>query len=132
MAIGWMTVLKMVPWGDVIETAPKVAAGAKKLWTNVGKKKLSGATSSNGNTPSAAQALTGQEAIRALQTQVAELQATVAELHQQMFESSALIKSLAEQNTQLVQRIELNRKRLLVLAVVTMALGLSLVLQYVR
>lgn len=132
MAIGWMTVLKMVPWGDVIETAPKVAAGAKKLWANVGKKSLSGATPANGNASSSPQALTGQEAIRALQTQVAELQVATAELHQQMFESSALIQSLAEQNTQLVQRVELNRKRLLVLAVVTIALGVALVLQYIR
>jgi hypothetical protein len=131
MAIGWMTVLKMVPWGDVIETAPKVAAGAKKLWAKVGKKPVPGATLANGNT-SDPQALTGQDAIAALQTQLAELQVATAELHQQMFESSALIQSLAEQNTQLVQRIELNRKSLLVLAVVTMALGVALVLQYIR
>lgn len=38
MAAGWLTVLKMVPWGDVIENAPKVAQGAKKLWSSVGKK----------------------------------------------------------------------------------------------
>jgi hypothetical protein len=31
-----------------------------------------------------------------------------------------------------VQRIELNRKRLLVLAVFTIALGVALVLQYIR
>jgi hypothetical protein len=130
MAIGWMTVLKMVPWGDVIETAPKVAAGAKKLWANVGKKPLPGATGTNGNASSDPQALTGQDAIRALQTQVAELQVATAELHQQMFESSALLQTLADQNAQLVQRIELNRKRLLGLAVVTIALGVVLALQY--
>jgi hypothetical protein len=38
MAIGWLTVLKMVPWGEVIENAPKVAIGAKKLWDKVGRK----------------------------------------------------------------------------------------------
>jgi hypothetical protein len=132
MAIGWMTMLKMVPWGDVIETAPKVAAGAKRLWAKVGKKPLSEAIPANGNTPSGAQALTGQDAIRALQTQVVELQVATAELHQQMFESSALIQSLADQNAQLVQRIELNRKRLLLLSLVTIALGVALALQYIR
>jgi hypothetical protein len=131
MAIGWMTVLKMVPWGDVIETAPKVAAGAKKLWAKVGKKPVLGATLANGNT-SDPQALTGQDAIAALQTQVAELQVAIAELHQQMFESSALIQTLAEQNTQLVQRIELHRKRLLLLVVFTIAIGVALLLQYIR
>jgi hypothetical protein len=132
MAIGWMTVLKMVPWGDVIETAPKVAAGAKKLWAKVGNKPISDATPAIGNASSTPQTLTEPDAIRALQTQVAELQVATAELHQQMFESSALIQSLAEQNTQLVQRVELNRKRLLALAVVTMALGVTLVLQCIR
>lgn len=132
MAIGWMTVLKMVPWGDVIETAPKVAAGAKKLWAKVGNKPLADTSPADGSPSSGPQALTGQDAIRALQTQVAELQVATAELHQQMFESSALIQSLAEQNTQLVQRIELNRKRLLLLAVLTVALGVALVLQYIR
>lgn len=132
MAIGWMTVLKMVPWGDVIENAPKVASGAKKLWAKVGNKPQPGAAPTQVNPPSSPQALTGQDAIRALQTQMAELQVATAELHQQMFESSALIQSLAEQNAQLVQRIELNRKRLLLLAVFTVALGVALVMQYIR
>jgi hypothetical protein len=132
MAIGWMAVLKMVPWGDVIENAPKVAAGAKKLWSKVGNRSVSGSLPVNHNEPSGPQALTGQDAIRALQTQVTELQVATAELHQQMFESSSLIQSLAEQNTQLVQRIELNRKRLLLLAVFTVVLGVALVLQYIR
>jgi len=132
MAIGWMTVLKMVPWGDVIETAPKVAAGAKKLWSNVGNMKSSGGITTNGNSQAGPHALTGQDAIRALQAQVAELQVATAELHQQMVESSTLIQSLAEQNGQLVQRIEINRKRLLVLAVVTVALGVALLSQYIR
>ena len=63
---------------------------------------------------------------------MADLQVATAELHQQMFESSALIQSLADQNAQLVQRIELNRKRLLVLVLVTVAFGVALVLQYIR
>ncbi len=132
MAMGWLTVLKMVPWGDVIESAPKVAAGAKKLWAKVGNKPLPGAAPLPGNPSTAPQALTGQDAIAALQTQVAALQAATAELHQQMFESSALIQTLADQNAQLVQRIELNRKRLLLLVVLTIALGVAVVLQYIQ
>ena len=29
MAIGWLTILKTVPWTEVISNAPKVADGAK-------------------------------------------------------------------------------------------------------
>ena len=32
MAIPWLTLIKVVPWTDVIANAPKVVEGAKKLW----------------------------------------------------------------------------------------------------
>jgi hypothetical protein len=112
MAIGWLSVLKMVPWGDVIETAPKVAVGAKKLWNSVGKKPVDPS-----NAPTIPGALADVDApVAALQVQVKELQVAVAELHQQMLDSSALIGSLAEQNTQLIARVEVNRKRVLALS----------------
>jgi len=116
MAIGWLSVLKMVPWGDVIESAPKVAQGAKKLWNTVGKKTAADTTAPN--TPSEP-----APSRTSLQAQVTQLQHSVAELQQQMLESSALIGSLAEQNTQLIARVEVNRKRVLALvgAVVVLA-----------
>jgi hypothetical protein len=121
MAIGWLSVLKMVPWGDVIESAPKVAQGAKKLWNTVGKKPAAGPVSAHGPGGSSESAPT----LSALQAQVAQLQVSTAELHQQMLDSSALIGSLAEQNTQLIARLEVNRKRNLWLA--TVVFGLALV-----
>jgi len=123
MAIGWLTVLKMVPWGDVIETAPKVAQGAKKLWSTVGKKPVvtpvGGPDSLAESTPT----------LTALQAQVAELQVAAAELHQQMLESSALIGSLAEQNTQLIARVEVQRQRTLWLAGVLLGLLVALLVK---
>jgi hypothetical protein len=53
-------------------------------------------------------------------------EAAVADLRQQMLASSELIKELAEQNTQLIKRVETNRKRLLWLAVFTAALAIYL------
>lgn len=131
MAIGWLTVLKMVPWGDVIENAPKVAQGAKKLWHTVGKKPVPVVADRFTPTTAAPGAGNGQDAaIVALQAQVTELQVTTAELHQQMLESSALIQSLAEQNTQLIQRVEVNRKRVLVWGVLTVVLAVVLAAKY--
>ncbi len=135
MAIGWLTVLKLVPWGDVIENAPKVAQGAKKLWNSVGKKPLAAAASAPfavdtgvlGEQSLSPAAL--QEHILALQVQVAELQGAATELHQQMLESSALIKSLAEQNSELIVRMDINRKRLLWLAAVVLGLAITLVVK---
>lgn len=119
MAIGWLSVLKLVPWGDVIENAPKVASGAKKLWSNVGKKPVAPLES-----PAPASGMQGAEPdpVAALQAEVVQLQGAVAQLHQQMLESSALIGSLAEQNTQLIARVEVNRKRVLGLAIALVVL----------
>jgi hypothetical protein len=122
MALGWITVLKMVPWGDVIENAPKVASGAKKLWQNVGKRPVPAATAASAG----AVEPSGPPALAALHAQVAALQAAVADLHQQMLVSSELIQSLADQNTQLIRRVELNRKRFLWLSVWVLGLSVAL------
>lgn len=107
MAIGWLTVLQSVPWSEVISNAPKVAQGAKKLWKKVGKQ----APASEG-TEASAHAATEPPTMDTLQARVNALEATVADLHGQMLTSSELITTLAEQNAQLVQRIEANRVRL--------------------
>ena len=112
---GWLAVLKMVPWTDVIKNAPKAADGAKKLWQSVRKK------------PSASGALVHAKALQGdvqtpLQTRMAALQQDLADLHAQMLESAALIQTLAEQNTQLVQRTESMRVRVKVLTIVVVLL----------
>lgn len=117
MAIGWLAVLQMVPWSDVIKNAPKVADGAKKLWHAVGKKTPAPGTLSDAGTGESLP-LENQTSA-ALQARVLALETATQELHGQMLASSELIKALAEQNTQLIQRAEVNRVRLLVLAGVT-------------
>ncbi|PKO88453.1 MAG: hypothetical protein CVU18_07440 [Betaproteobacteria bacterium HGW-Betaproteobacteria-12] len=105
MAIGWMTILQSVPWSDVIRNAPKVADGAKKLWRKVGGKGGEGEAMA----PSA-------DADQTPAAQLAALRAQVDALHGQMLASSEVIQALAEQNAQLIVRIETHRRRLLWLA----------------
>jgi hypothetical protein len=116
MAISWLTVLQAVPWSDVIRNAPKVAEGASKLWDTVGRKVSS--------RPAPA-STTAQPPASPLDTRVATLEATVADLHAQMMASSQLIKELAEQNTQLIRRAEINRVRTLWLAGGVAVLGVA-------
>lgn len=119
MAIGWLSVLKMVPWGEVIDNAPKVAQGAKKLWNSVGKKPAVDVSSTEGSHPLEETATS----LATLQARVIALQSATAELHHQMQESSALIQSLAEQNTQLIGRVEVQRRRLLLLTLAWVGLA---------
>ncbi|MES2685454.1 MAG: hypothetical protein V4706_01465 [Pseudomonadota bacterium] len=131
MAIGWLAVLQMVPWSDVIKNAPKVADGARKLWSTVAKKPP---PTPPADTGTSVQLSPEGQAIAALQAHVLALESATHDLHEQMLASSELIKALAEQNTQLIRRAEVNRVRLLVLAGVTAlvaviaVVGLTLVL----
>ena len=111
MAVGWMSVLKMVPWSDVISNAPKVADGAKKLWSTVAKKTGAATEAEVPVTPAAAHDLPAAELLAQLQAQLTRQE-----------------HRLAEQNAQLVQRVEANRLRVrwLSLAVVLLGLGLGL------
>jgi hypothetical protein len=120
MAIGLMTVLKIIPWVDVIRNAPVVADGAKKLWSTVGKKTplQEMPESRQSSSPT-----TEPQAIGMLQARLTAMEATTSDLHQQMLASSALITSLAEQNSELIKRVEANRVRVLWLSLVTLISG---------
>ena len=128
MAIGWLSVLKMVPWGDVISNAPKVTDGAKKLWSAVAKKP----PAVEFPTASAQPTLSPEaQSIAILQAQVTAAEADVSELHNQMLESSELIKALADQNSQLIKRVEVNRIRVLWLAGAMVVLGVVVAINLV-
>jgi len=130
MAIPWLVVLQSVPWTDVIRNAPKVADGAKKLWSAVSRKKSTGeatpaATHDDHPSPEA-------HTPAMLLARIARMEAANAELHEQMLASSELIKTLAEQNTLLVERVEANRRRVAWLTALTVVLALLVAITLVR
>lgn len=129
MAIPWLAILKSVPWTDVINNAPKVAEGAKKLWSSVSKKPSAEPQVASGAVISdAAEA----PSITVLQSRLAVTEAAIADLHNQMLASSELIKSLAEQNAQLIKRIEDNRVRVKWLTVAVAIVSIVAVMGLVR
>jgi hypothetical protein len=108
MPVPWLTVLQSVPWTEVIKNAPKVAEGAKKLWNSVGKK--APGVPMPEPAPSS-EALPEAQALAALEARQNGIEAAIDDLHAQMLASSELIKALADQNAQLIGRIEHNRLR---------------------
>lgn len=122
MAIGWLAALKIIPWSDVISNAPLVADGAKKLWNAVAKKPAPSELEAAGS-----QAVLSSEglAIAAIAERIVKMEVAVSDLHAQMIASSELIKALAEQNAELINRVETNRVRMLWLAAITVVTAIT-------
>lgn len=116
MAI-WLTALKLVPWGDVIEATPQILQAAKKL---MGKTRAGG-----GAGP--AKVLAGAEDADAnsLDAQIRALNQRVDLLEQEQRDSAALIESLAEQNAVVVRAVDALRRRTRRLMVAVGVLGMA-------
>jgi len=116
MAAGTIiTVLSNIPWGQVVENAPKVAEGAARLWKAVTRKKPDQSPDANAKAVVDA----AQSDTEVMKRRFVAMEEHILHLEEQMGASVDLIKALAEQNTQLVRKIELNSVRLLRLATAT-------------
>ncbi len=96
MAVGWMTALKLVPWGDVIEATPQILQAARRL---LGQTQKGPAATAAAPLPNST-----EDGLAALRQRVQALEA-----EQQA--SAVLIGSLAEQNAQLVRAVDALRVR---------------------
>jgi len=95
MPLGWMTVFKAVPWAEVLAAAPGIARGARQAWTQVRNRGAGGE----------------QQPPAKPQDRLGALEARVQELATQNLASAELVESLAQQNTRLVQAVEILRLR---------------------
>ena len=97
MAVGWMTALKLVPWGDVLEATPQILQAARRLLGST--RPTPGGTATTPTAPASAA------------SQIDTLQQQVLALEAEQRASAVLIQSLAEQNAQLVSAIDALRVR---------------------
>jgi len=119
MAVAWLKVLKAVPWSDVIAAAPQVANGARKLWDTVGRKQgAPGAMGEEAIMP--AQAM-DDDGVALLAAHIEQQDVAIAQMHNQLREASKLITELADQNAQLIAKMEAARGRLQVVGVIAAA-----------
>ena len=125
MAISWITALKLVPWGDVIEATPQVVKAAKNL---LGKKPPPAASAPAAPAPGAASHLSaphnaGEQALQLIQA----LEARTRQLEQAKQLSAELIEQLAEQNAQVVRTVDLLRTGAQRLAWACAVLGVAVI-----
>jgi len=113
---GWLSALKFVPWGQVIDSAPQIVQGARKLM---------GRTQPQAGPPAAAPAASPAGLQDGLREQVAALQQRVAHLEEEQRASAVLIRSLAEQNAQVVRAVDALRGRTRWLSMACALLGVA-------
>lgn len=118
MAISMLSAFKIIPWSDVLTAAPYIVQGAEKLWSIIAGKPAP--QRGNGRVEEEA---SQSVSLTALDTRVRSLELLTAELHKEVLLSSELIKSLAQQNIQLVQAVDVLRVRTRILFVFCGALA---------
>ena len=105
MAIPWLTALKVVPWGDVIEHAPNVLKAARKL---MDRQKAEPELNTN-----TAVDMPGQSvpSLGELQNRLIAAQVQREGQAQTQVQLTETLAALAEQNAQLVSAVEVLRLR---------------------
>lgn len=114
MAASWWKVLKTVPWSEVIHAAPQVATGARRLWDTVARRS---GTMPPG--PIIDEIEPQEDVFGIVMARLDKNETTVGELRGQMLSASELIANLADQNAQLIAKMDLIRTRMLWLGVAT-------------
>ncbi|SCX58543.1 hypothetical protein [Nitrosospira sp. Nsp1] len=115
MAI-WITALKIIPWGSVLESAPHIVKAAKQVF--------SAAKSDSSGFADASSSPVGDGSVNPdkLDKRVRLLEAKIIELSNEQRASAELIKSLAEQNALVVEAIEVFRVRVKILLIACISL----------
>ncbi|KAF1049075.1 MAG: hypothetical protein GAK35_00053 [Herbaspirillum frisingense] len=113
MGFTWMSAIKLIPWGDVVQATPGIVKGAHDLWSRTRKAKT---------------AVEAQDAVP-VPGDAEQFAARIRQLEAEQLEASQLINTLAEQNAQLVAAMDKLRTRVKMLTAfgVLLALGLAAV-----
>lgn len=118
MAFGWITALKIIPWKDVIESAPHIVKAARNLYAGA---------KANASNPSDAQDspsdISNSEISGNSDSNLRKIELRIQHLGSEQESSVELIRSLAQQNVRIVEAIELLRVRTKILLITCVLLG---------
>lgn len=119
MAIPWMVALKVIPWGDVIEHAPKVLNAARKL---MDRQKVPAADTA---APAPLDLGDAPPSLGELKNRLIEARLLIDQQAATQEQMAQTLAELAEQNARLVGAVDLLRKRtrILMWALTLLAVG---------
>ena len=121
MALPWLLALKVIPWGDVIEHAPKVLNAARKLMDRQKSPETSPVTATPMDLVSDTPPSLGE-----LRNRLIEARQLIDQQAQTQTQMAQTLTELAEQNARLVAAVELLRVRTRILVVVGFLMGVGL------
>ena len=107
MAISWVTALKLVPWGDVIQAAPSVLKAAKGWMKKSSEQEMEEAAQAAFPEHSAPASANNAGEL-ALQ-QVAQLEARLAHAEEAQRATALVLEKMAEQQAQIVKTVGILR-----------------------
>lgn len=113
MALSWMSALKVIPWSDVIDAAPGLVKGARKIFTRSQQTEVPAAPAEPGSVD--------------LSDRVSQLEASLAQIADQQGATARLVESLAEQNARIVEAVDILRVRTRLLMGACAVLAMALV-----
>lgn len=127
MALPWLLALKVIPWGDVIEHAPKVLNAARKLMDRQKSPDSSPITASPMDLVSDTPPSLGE-----LRNRLIEARQLIDQQAQTQDQMAQTLTELAEQNARLVAAVGLLRVRTRLLMFVIAALALGMIVMFAR
>lgn len=115
MPLPWPAIFKAIPWSEVVAAAPKVLDQAKRLAAAARRTD----TASSGEVKSSASAQGPVNPV--IEARLSGVEKRVEEMGREAVSSAELLKSLAEQNAQLVQALQIVSSKIRRLTVVVVA-----------
>lgn len=128
MALPWLLALKVIPWGDVIEHAPKVLNAARKL---MDRQKLPESVPASTHKPMDLVSDT-PPSLGELRNRLIEARQLIDQQALTQTQMAQTLAELAEQNARLVAAVELLRVRTRVFMFVIAALVVGVIVLFVR
>jgi hypothetical protein len=122
MAIPWLAAFKVIPWREVVTAAPSILEGTKKLWNTVSRTEEQAPPAEEQPKEAASNQ---PDPLLAINARLRALESRTTEIAREAVSSADLMRSLAEQNAQLVQAVEILRLRTRRSIWATVVLGLG-------
>ena len=124
MAVPWPAIFKAIPWGEVVAAAPKVLDQAKKLVAAA--RRTDSGSSAEAEAPVPAQA--SDRTLPEIEARLSSVEGKIEDMAREALSSAELMRSLAEQNAQLVQAVQIlsskvRRLNLIVIALSCIVIG---------